>query len=150
MVLRIDAKSSRELQAIILAIKRAPREVQTQIRKQTKAIGQAEWQAAMAKQATTLLEQRVLVSTARLSASNQNIRLSSATVGRPLSGGLSPKTSWGGVEFGSARYHQFRPRNRKGYVFYPAVARIVPRIAALWAQTTARVFGEALEGKSNG
>ena len=43
--------------------------------------------------------------------------------------------------------HQLRRRNRRGYVIYPAAANIIPRIASLWVQTTARTIHEAFEGK---
>lgn len=170
MVLRIDAYASRELQAILLAVRRAPKTIQAEIRKQTKVIGQAEWQKAMAEHANTRLEHRALVSTARLSASNQNIRLSSATVGKSLAGGMDPKAEYAAIEFGATNrgdYRsysststrgrafkvkrrtkaQLRPRNTGGYVFYPSAAQMIPRIAALWAQTTVRAFAEALEGE---
>lgn len=169
MVLQIDALSSRELQAVLLAIKSLDKETQGQIRRGTKAIAAAEWTQALAEQANTRLEHRVLVDTGRVTPSNQNIKLSSATIGRSLSGGLNPSQSYAGVEFGANRNDQrtytahsstgksysvtrrtkaqLRPRMRKGYVFYPAVARMVPRIAALWAQTVVRAVGEALEGK---
>ena len=173
MVLRIDAHSSRELQAILLAVRRAPKEIQAQIRKQSKAIAQPEWQKSMAEHARTRLEHMVLVRTARVSVSNQNIRLSSASIGKSLAGGLKPSQSYAAVEFGADRSStrtyeatsrkgrrytvhqrrttaQLRPRNVNGFVFYPAVAQMIPRIASLWAQTTVRTFAEALEGKSNG
>ena len=41
---------------------------------------------------------------------------------------------------------QFRPRNLKGYVVYPAAARIIPRMASLFVQTAVRTFYEAIEG----
>jgi hypothetical protein len=32
-------------------------------------------------------------------------------------------------------------------VFYPAAREMIPRLAALWIQTTVRTIAEALEGK---
>jgi hypothetical protein len=110
------------------------------------------------------------VSTARVAASNQNVRLSAATVGRPLAGGLDPKREARAVEFGASKDHratytatstrgrrftvtnrhtarQLPRRNPKGHTFYPAVAQIVPRIASLWVQTVVRTLAEAFEGK---
>lgn len=175
MVARISVWNSRELLATILAIRQAPREIQKQIRQQLKSITTPEWQKAMAEQASIVsaarVSSRVLVQTARVSVSNQNVRLSSATVGRPLRGGLNPKTEAHALEFGShdkkttytatstrgkrfsvTRHtaRQLPRRNRKGWVFYPAVAEMVPRVAALMAQTTVRVIAEAFEGKRNG
>lgn len=171
-MLRIDARSSRELRAIIFALSNAEKAIQSQIRKQTRAAILPEWKQALAENADTRPEFRALVNTGRATVSNQNIKLTSATIGKKLSGGLNPKTDYPGLEFGSDRAKkstytarskngkaftvtrrtraQLRPRNPKGYVFYPAVANMVPRVAALWAQTTVRVLHEALEGKSNG
>lgn len=158
---------------MLLAVRRAPKELQRQIRKQTKTIGQPEWQSAMAQehQLASRVTQLVLVKTARMSVSNQNIRLSSASVGKALSGGLKPSVSYAGFEFGadqngrtSYKAHsrtgteywvrnrhtrrQLPRRNPNGFVFYPAVARMIPRIAALWAQTAVRVLMEAFEAKN--
>ena len=174
MPVRISVWNSRELLAVILAIRQAPREIQQQIRQQTKAITSEEWKRAMAEQASIVNAarptSRVLVQTARVSVSNQNVRLSSATVGRRLKGGLNPKTDYAGFEFGGnpqkrttytatsrkgRRYtvhnrhtaRQLPRRNKKGWVFYPAAAHMVPRFAALFAQTTVRAIAEAFEGK---
>ena len=170
MVLRISIRNSRELQATVLAIRTADSEVQKQIRAHTKAIATPEWKRALAEQsslsASYRMQARVLVDTARVSVSNQNIKLSSATVGRPLSGGLSPKTGAAAAEFGADRSKrvsysatrngktypvrgrrtraQLPPRNRKGWIFYPAAAQIIPRIASLWVQTAVRTFYEVV------
>jgi 3-oxoacyl-[acyl-carrier-protein] synthase III len=88
---------------------------------------------------------------------------------RPLPGGLIPAEQNRAVEFGGGRerqrtystrsrrgkryqvtrhtQRQLPPFRRSGYVFYPAVAKITPRIAALWAQTWARGIHEVMEGK---
>jgi len=146
-MLRIDVQSSRELQALILSVRRADREVQAQIRKQTRLVTTPEWQKALAEQAVTPFEHRVLVATARVAVSNQNVRLKSATLAKKLSGGGRVNDLAKQAEFGSNRAAQFRKSNRKGYVVYPALAQIIPRIAALWVQTAVRTFHEALEGK---
>lgn len=169
MPLRIDAKVSHELQAVLVAIKAVPAEVRKEIRQQTKAIGTPQLVEAMSGHAQTRLEHRVLIQSARVTVSDQNVRLSSATVGRSLPGGLQPKDDYAAVEFGANRAkrtsytarsrkgrsypvtrrttQQLRPRRRTGYVFFPAVAALVPRIAALWTQTVVRTIGEALEGR---
>ncbi|KQQ22875.1 hypothetical protein ASF48_06985 [Rathayibacter sp. Leaf299] len=166
---RIDVFGSRELQAALLGVRGAEKAVQANIRKATKAIGMPEWKKAVAEQAETRLEHRVLVDTARLSVSNQNVRLSSASVGRALSGGLKPSESYAAVEFGANRQAkntytatsskgktysvtrrtraQLRPQRRKGYAVYPAAQRMIPRFAALWVQVVVKTFHDAIEGK---
>lgn len=166
---RIDATSSRELQAIILAMRQADKEILTQIRQQTKGAVAPMLQQTMAEHASTRLEHRALVANARTTVSNQNITFSAGKVGRRLRGGLLPKQSAHAVEFGGDRtakrtyearstrgrsfkvtrrtQAQLRPRRKSGYVFYQAVAEIVPRVCALWVQTVVRTFAEGLEGK---
>lgn len=167
--MRISVYESRELLALSTGLKNFTREVQTEIRRHTKAMAQPEWQKAVTENASTRLEQRVLAQTARVQVSSQNVQLQSARVGRKLSGGLDPKVFWGVVEFGSKReaksyvsqrsrngnrhsylrhsQRQFRPFNKKGYAVYPAAADIIPRIASLWVQTTIRTLAEIIEGK---
>lgn len=171
-MLRISVHSSRQLQAIILAMKQLDKEVRKQIRQQTRQVVRPEWERALAEHASTRLEHRVLVQTARAQVSDQNVQLQSARVGRSLSGGLKPSVHFAPVEFGANRnefrpistkatrtatqtmrlkkrrtMRQFRPAKRQGYVVYPAAANIIPRIAALWAQTVARTTHEAFESR---
>jgi hypothetical protein len=170
LVARLNVLNSRELLAVLLAVRGADKAIQAQVRKHTKSIALPEWRQALAEHATTRLQHRALVSTARVAVSNQNVRLSSATVGRPLKGGLNPKTTYYAPEFGANRAkrttytatsrrgrqftvksrrttQQLPPRRRAGHVFGPAVSQIVPRIAALWVQTVVRTLAEAFEGK---
>jgi hypothetical protein len=166
--MRITVFGSKELQAVLLAVKTLDRDTRKQIRKHTQTMAAPEWQKAMAEQATTRLEHRVLVSTARVRVSDQNVTLTAATVGRALSGGLSIKDQWHAVEYGAAdtevtyqarnrqgtTYNvtrntraQLKVRKKAGYVVGPAAAAIIPRIASLWVQTTARTIYDKLEGK---
>lgn len=145
-MLRISAHSSQEIQAVILATKAVDRELRKQIRQHTRQMVLPEWQKAVAEHAHTRLEQRVLGATARALVSDQNVTLKAAHIGRSLSGGAKPPSIARGVEFGSGSGHkQFKSRNNRGYVFFPAAAGIIPRIAALWAQTAARTLHEAFE-----
>jgi hypothetical protein len=166
--MRISAFDSKEIQATILAMKGMDREVAKEVRAATKKMIQPEWQKAVAENGMTRLEGQVLTLTARAMVSNQNVTLKAGGVGRALTGGAKPKdivhstefggdqsainsysaTSSKGKRYGVKNRHtrrQFRPRNRKGYVVYPAAAEIIPRLAALWVQTTVRTFYEAIE-----
>lgn len=165
--MRISVYSSKELQAIIVAMKALDRDTAKQIRAQTKKVVAPAWQKAVAENAASRLESRVLVNTARVRVTDQNVTLTSATIGRKLSGGLLPSRDYFAAEFGAdqskkttyqatskkgKRYsvtrrttQQLRPRKQSGYVVYPAIAEIIPRIAALWTQTTVRGLHEAFE-----
>jgi hypothetical protein len=143
---RISVLNSKELLATVLALRDFDRTLQGTVRKVTRIIGQPEWQKAVAANATTRFEQRVLGDTARMAVSNQNVTLKAGHIGRKLRGGGRPAELFGAAEFGGNR-PQFRRPNRKGYAVYPAAARMIPRFAALWAQTTVRTIHEALEAK---
>ncbi|MET4053586.1 hypothetical protein ABID81_002964 [Frigoribacterium sp. PvP054] len=168
MGLGIDINGSRELQATVLSLRQASKEMQSNVRKYTREQLLPEWQKGLAERAETRLEHRVLVDTGRVKMSNQNVRLSSATVGRKLRGGLNPKTQAYAVEFGGDRSEyrgyesrrggtnftvrrrtqaQLRPRRRNGYVVYPTAKALVPRFASLWVQTVVRSFYDAIERK---
>jgi hypothetical protein len=165
---RISVFESKELQGVILALKGMDKEISKQIRKQTKEVVLPVWKKSVAENISTRLESRAFGNTARIAVSNQNITLSVASVGKPLAGGLNPRTQAHVVEFGADRNKtisyearsvrgknftvrdrrtraMLRPKNKTGYVFYPTVKDVIPRIASLWIQTTVRAFHEALE-----
>lgn len=169
MVGRVSVLDSRELQATIFAIKAVPTELRKQIRQQTRAVAGKEWTRALAERSLDLPTSRMLVQTARIAVSDQNIKVRSATSKRKaLSRGAIPVLHGKAFEFGTNRdkvrtyqsrrgqtrfkvtrhtARQMPPVTRGGRVFYPAVAEMVPRILALWTQTTVRTIGEALEGR---
>lgn len=167
-MLRVSAYSSRSLLSVLRGLRNLDRETRKQTRQHLRPMVQQAWQAELAKRASTRLEQRVLVDTARTRVSDQNVRLTSASLSRSLSGGLKPSLSYAPVEFGAlpskttyqrtrkGNAHQvtrnttaqFKKPRRQGYVVYPTVANIVPRVLAMYVQTFARAIHEALEGKA--
>lgn len=166
---RISIIASRPLRDVARAWAQLPRENRTQIRTQTKNIMTPEWRKAVDAEAASDLERRVIATTARVAVSDRNITLRAGGSRRALSGGLIPAEQNRAVEFGGGRdrqrtysnrsrrgkrypvtrhtQRQLPPFRRQGYVFYAAVAKITPRIAALWAQTWARGIHEVMEGK---
>ena len=92
--MRIDVRGSRELQDVILALKSSDRETRRAIRTFTKAEIIKPWLDAVAGEASTSIERRVISSTATVAVSDQNIRIQSASKGRKLSGGLLPKQDY--------------------------------------------------------
>lgn len=168
-LLRISVYSSHELQALISRLRTADRETRKAIRQATKGAALPIWQDSLRANATTALEVKVLANSGRVRVSDQNVTLTSATVGRKLSGGLNPKVDYHAVEFGAVdreaftqyearrngkafqvrrrTLRQFKPRNTKGYVVYPAAAEAIPRLASLWVQTAVRTLHELIEGK---
>jgi hypothetical protein len=170
MAMRISLLASDDLLATVLLLKGVDRELAKQTRAAIKTVTDAEWREAVRGNVATRLETRVLADTARVAVSDQNVTLRAGAIGKPLSGGARPSEIVHSAEFGAdqaatASYtansskgrafavknrhsrRQFRPRNLKGYVVYPAASRIIPRIAALYVQTAVRTIYEALEGK---
>lgn len=112
----------------------------------------------------------VFGNTARVAVSDRNVTLKAAATGKPLRGGFDYRErEWGAIEFGVGNRQrvttyeatsvkgrrftvhkrhtrrQLPPRRANGWVFYPAAAEAIPRIAALYAQTAMRLLHEAIE-----
>lgn len=146
----MSVRQSAHLRATVLALKSAPREIRADVRAQTRAVAAPEWRKALEQQAHTVQHTRMLVNTARIAVSDQSVRVRSAASKRKvLSGGAVPFLHARAFEFGSGKGHgrQLPRPNRRGYVFYPALAEMAPRIISLWVQTSVRVVHNALEGK---
>lgn len=161
--MRISVFDSTHLQGTILALKGMDRELAAQTRKAVRSVSEVEWRADLARQADTLLERRVLVETARVSVTNQNVTLKAGQVTKRLASGtprseLTPAVEFGanparrvrstsraGTSYGRRVGSGFKARKTTGHVVYPAAAQIIPRIAALFVATTVRTFNEAIE-----
>lgn len=161
--MRLDIRGSQALQDVVLAIQSSDREVRSAIRAQAKANMTTPWLSEINERASTSVERRVLAATAVIAVSDQGVRVQSAGKGRRLSGGLFPKQDFGPVEFGAnhnkrsytRKGHrvtrnttaQFKPRNRSGYVFYPAAREMIPRLARMWVQTIVKFYADIFEGR---
>lgn len=148
-MLRVSAYSSRELLMVLRGLRNLDKDTRRHTRRGLTSMARDAWQQAVTARATRKVERLVLADTARVRVSDQNVRLTSATVGRALRGGLKPSLDWHPVEFGSGpQSPQFKAPNRRGYVVYPAIAEMAPRILAMYVQTFVRAINEALEGRS--
>ncbi len=88
--MRIDVTNSRELLAVIYAVRSLDKTIQKMVRQETKRIAAPEWSEALRRRADSALEQKVIVGTAVVSVSNQNVRVQSANKGRPPLGRTQP------------------------------------------------------------
>lgn len=171
-MLRVSAYSSRELLQVLRGLRNLDRDTKKHLRQNLKSMAEQAWKQTLAQHADTRLEQRVLVDTGRVRVSDQNVRLTSASLSRSLSGGLKPSVNYGPVEFGASPRpgatetvrarnggtftrkrdpnRPFKKPNRQGNVVYPSIAAVAPRILAMYVQTFVRSIHEAIEGKSNG
>lgn len=169
-MLRVSVYSSRELLQVLRGLRNLDRETRKHQRQGLKGMVEHAWKQTLAQHANTRLEHRVLVDTARVRISDQNVRLTSASLSRKLRGGLKPSVSYAPVEFGAEPspgatetvraknggtftrrrdpHRPFKAPNRRGYVVYPSIAAVVPRVLAMYTQTFLRAIHEALEGKN--
>lgn len=158
---RISLLVSRDLAVMVQAARSLPGEVTKQLRAHTRRVVEPAFQEEMRERVGTKLETRVLLDTARVSVSDTNVTLKTATIGKVR--GVSASVLAGATEFGanpervvSTRSRKgkpyrrrlgsaFRAPRRNGHVFHPAVTAFIPRAAALWFQTTYRTVAETFE-----
>lgn len=163
---RISLLIDSPLPALIQALKGVDAEANKQIQTHTRANGLPIWQDELASRVTTRLEAH-LAGSGAIGVQKGNIFLKAAQKGK-LSSGTPIKRVALAAEFGRApsapikrvsrrgvRYEmrtggRFRPRNRRGYIVYPAFRAAVPRIGALWIQTYIRTMHEQVEGVDHG
>jgi len=176
-MLQVSALASREIQAVVIALKEAEPEIRKAVNAQSKKVILPVWRSAIAE-STSLSGGRnqrarfkVLANTAKVSVGNKGVTLTAATTGRPLSGGLNGKTQWYALEFGAnpqrlrtirstsklgkpyvmrnkSATAQLDRRDPKGYSFYPAARETVPRILSLWVQTSVKTFIDLVENRT--
>jgi hypothetical protein len=162
----LSVHGSVELQAVVIALKAARRDVRNDINKATRQTLSPVWREEVTSRTRTSLDRRVLAQGARILAGNPPT-LVAATSTRRLPGGLVPAAQWQGVEFGANRdavttykrrstggvihdvsrhtRRQLPARRRKGRVVYQAAADLAPRAASLWVALIVRKFNEAVE-----
>ena len=144
----VSVRESAHLKATVVLLKSVPREVNVAIRAETRSAGLPIWQDELRARTASVQQTRILVDTARITASGQSISLTSAGSRRKaLSGGATPIGTGKAWEFGSNYGHGLPAPRRGGYVIYQALAEVAPRIISLWVQTTMRIVHEAFEGK---
>lgn len=131
---------SRELQAALLSVRQADREIRSDINKDARRVLKPEWNDGLVKHSGSLLERSALVPGARLTFGRNNITAVAAASKRPLSGGLVPATDYPGIEWGSSKLRQFKARTRKGYVVGPAAGDLITRAVSVWVHTIVDKF----------
>ena len=119
-MLRIDARSSREIQATVLSFRTAGRELRRAITARVRQDVAPLWRTRLASRTRTTLERRVLLPGARAAITGDGIRVYAATSRRPLPNGLIPAEDWPALEFGArnvlARYRRRSPQGREHIV----------------------------------
>lgn len=164
----IDARKSPELQAALLAVKRAGPELRKDIYSDARAELGAAWLPALQQRAQTSLERRVLLKGARVRVGTDGFRVMAATSNKLLSGGLMPSVDWPGAEFGARTFkgsyqrrspggkihqvqrtlnRQFRGRSRDGRIAFDAASEIGTKLVASFVTTIVRVIRRAAQAE---
>jgi hypothetical protein len=157
----LDVRKSRELQATILALRGAQREIRLGINKQARAQIRPLWQSELNARARDEMTRRIIVAGARANPTDRGFTLQAATSRRPLSGGLVPALEWAGAEFGARSRvvevtqrsragrtykrpltinRQFAGRQSEGMVAFDAASTVGTRLVALWVHTVVDEF----------
>lgn len=161
---RISLLVDSPLRTMLLAARQTPAEVQKRIAQETKSEAQPIWFEELRDGAATRVQQKVLVDSGRVGATQRNVFLRSGGVGT-LRSGTPVSALASAAEFGMGRDKPITTRSRAGttytrragsafpsprrggYVFWPAVGRSIARFASLWIQTGVRTLLDNLQGK---
>lgn len=155
-LVKLDVNQSRELQATILALKAAQRQVRLDINKEARNAIRPLWQQELNSRAHSRMEQALIVARARATASDRGVRVTAAN-GRELRGGLDPATGWPGAEFGARSKRvskgevskrtrrpyqrdqvinrQFKGRTQHGRIAFDAASAAMTKVVGIWVRT---------------
>jgi hypothetical protein len=159
---RISLLVDSPLRTLAMACRGLEPAVRKQINTHTKREALPLWHDALRANAETRMEFSVLVRTAKVGVTAQNVFLRSAGVGTTSNGtpvsvlqyaaeyGANPDkrvaaTSKKGTRYTRRRGSAFKRPRRGGYVVGPAAIEAIPRIGDLWVQTAVRTIHEEIE-----
>ena len=161
---RISLLVDSPLRDLLIALRAVPAEARRNVTKYTGQNAEPIWFEETRGQASTRLQQRALVNTARVGVATRNIYLRSGGVGVMSSGAPVSDVAFG-AEFGGnpqkvitqtsrkgKRYNRrlggvFGAPRRGGNVVYPAARKSIPRVASVAIQSAYRALLDALDGR---
>lgn len=162
----LDVQGSRELQAALLTVRTAERELRLDINKDARKEISGQWREAVLGFAESRTDVRILATGARAAVGVRQVSLKAATSNRPLRGGLVPSKDWAAQEFGMRNYkktftttsrrgtryqvtktigRQFPGRQRHGRVVFNAASLVGTRLVAIWVRTIVNKFASIAE-----
>lgn len=169
----LSVGDDRKLQAAVLAMKAADRDLRKDINQATRQTMNPVWKSLVQANlgGTSVMSERVLNKGVRIAGGNPP-RAHAANSKRGVGDGkrIIPAVDYAGWEFGADRnaysryerknrtrtgYHvverrtmrHLPPRTRQGRTVYPAFADIGPRMVSLWVQLIVKTYHDAAEGK---
>lgn len=155
--MRLDARRSPALTALIQVLATIPNEVAKEVRKHSKSVIVPEWKKGLAERAPgeRIFHDR-LVSPSTAYVSDRNVKLIGGANGK-----FPRETEFGAYREEFTEYtgrrkgksfpvrrrtqRQFWHFTKPGRVVWPTASDLIPRIFALWAQTTIRTVHESIE-----
>ena|SRR5690606_28247494 len=152
---RISLLIDSPLRDLAMLYRTVPAETRKQINRATKADAQPIWKTETAERATTRIQSRTLVDTAKVGVTSRNVFLrsgggklaelqSAAEFGRPAAAPIKSHSKKG-TAYTRTTGDLFGARDRHGKVVFPAARASIARFASLWIQTAIRSLHEAGE-----
>ena len=165
-MLKINAASSREVQATILAIRAADKDLRREMHANVRSEVGGLWLPELGARARTRQDQAVIVRGARVESRTDGLRLRAATSGRFMRGWMVPADQWYAVEFGarrrrgqvtrhtrksgavtySATFNRGLPgRVKDGRIAFDAASEIITRAVGVWVRTIVDTYRKAAD-----
>lgn len=168
----LDVGDHRALQAAVLAMKAADRDIKNAINRATREEMNPVWRSLVEEHlmGAGIMAGRVLGSGVRIAPGNPPVaKAAQGKRGQGKGRRVIPAEAYAAYEFGAVdrnQYSRYERKNRKGggyhtverrtmrhltrrfpkgRVIYPAFAEIAPRMVSLWVQTIVRTYSEAAE-----
>lgn len=161
---RISLLVDSPLRNVLVSLRAVPAETRKHVTAFMRSNAEPIWIEETRGRASTRIQQRALVDTARVGVATRNIYLRSGGVGK-MSSGASVSTVAFGAEFGANPEKVITQRSRKGKAYkrrlgnvfgaprrggnvvYRAAREAIPRIASVAIQSARRALFDALDGK---
>ena len=152
----LDVERSPQLQAAILSLKQADRELRKNINKDVRGQLKPVWAEALRGNVDNRLDVRVISQSNRIAVGTRQITAYAATSKKPLRGGLVPADDWAAEDLGMVRRpkritatsnkgktfsytrmqgNQFPRRRNKGRVAFPAASAVIKKAIPIWLET---------------
>lgn len=162
---RISLLIDSPLRDLLISLRAVPAEARKHVTAYTRKEAEPIWTEETRDLAGTRLQQKALVSTARVGVATRNIYLRSGGIGKLSSGTAVPTVAFG-AEYGANPEKVITQKSRKGKsytrrlgnafgsprrggnVFNPAARKSIPRVVSVAIQSAYRALLDAFDGKS--
>lgn len=171
MRVRVDS-APKELAAAVIAMRKADKDIRRQINTSVRETFNPVWKQGLeqASASQPSLSRQVMLNGARIAAGNPPALIAGASKRAIKGTRVKPVDHWHAFEFGANRDSQtaytrvsrrgkshqvkrhtnrhLRPRNQSGYIAFPTLDELKPRIASFFIQSVIRSYMDALDRKN--